>query len=1342
MRKTVLVADDDLAFRTAMADGLRAAGYDVAVAGNGLETIRQVRLAPPHFLLLDLIMPKLDGIRACRVLKRHPQHRNIPVIILTALGPDGLKHLEELEADACVAKRQADVTVAEVLETLERLGSAGPRPLPPADTLQGLAPRRIVSELLAERRHTETLLETLGEGIVEVDEQGQVVFANPAGLEIVGRTEDEILGTPGADLLGPANGAMLREGLRRLRQAENPRPLHLTLSHGHRTVGATLTALGRAGAPAGALLVLSDLTGQTQRTRSLHAVAAVSRHILGTLDLGAVFREIVTRTAELLETERCGLFRAEAVENGYRVRCIQHRGLSDRHARDFTCAAGEGVIGKAVEERRAVATRHLLEDPDLRIPAALRKVALEEGFEAVLAVPILLPDEAFGALTVFRAAGHHFTAEEVELVTSLADAAAIAIVNARLHEDAERRAREATVLAEVGRALSESLDASHVLETIVRGVQRMMGVPFAGIMGLDEGRQELAYLRVVGTTPERMARVRLRVGEGIAGQALALGVPAQSRTLPDNPRLSGRGLAEAEGFRSLLSAPLLARGRPLGVINVFRRDEHEFTPAELRLLARFADQAAVALENARLYGQARDTLDFLQSIAANSADAIVTTDVKGSCTYASPGIQGLFGYRPEEILGQPVAAYYRGGPDEARAVMRRLRQEGRIRSYETAFRAKDGRWVDVSMSVSLLRDRGGAIAGTLGVNRDITERKRAEAALGESEERYRSFFENSIDAVLLTVPDGGILAANPEACRLFGQTEAEICAAGRTGLVDPADPRLPVALAERARTGRFRGELTFRRKDGSTFPGEVSTAIFRDRDGHERTSMAIRDITERKRAEGDLRKFLHAVEQSPSSIVITDTTGRIEYVNPKFTHVTGYAFDEVIGKTPRILKSGETAPEEYVRLWEAITAGREWRGEFHNRKKDGTLFWESASISPITTGEGVITHFVAVKEDITERKRAQEQLRQSEKLATMGELLAGVAHELNNPLSIVMGQATLLGMTAPEGPTADRAKRIIEAAERCARIVKNFLALARQRPPERRKVWLNQIVQEAVELLGYQLRVENIGVELDLAPNLPVLWADAHQLHQVLVNLVTNAHHAMRSTPPPRRLAITTRFDPARQRVAVDVADTGPGIPSEFQARIFEPFFTTKPPGQGTGLGLSLCQGIIEGHGGVMGVEVRPGWGAVIRVELPVEGPPAATGSNEAGGGCDHIQGKAILVVDDEPLITELLAEILVRDGHTVAAAANGAEGLQKLQERAFDLILSDIKMPDLDGPGMYREVSRRHPELGARFIFLTGDRLSPETREFLEQTKAPNLSKPFSLDDVRRVILQALAPE
>ena len=143
MRKTVLVADDDLAFRTAMADGLRAAGYDVAVAGNGLETIRQVRLAPPHFLLLDLIMPKLDGIRACRVLKRHPQHRNIPVIILTALGPDGLKHLEELEADACVAKRQADVTVAEVLETLERLGSAGPRPLPPADTLQGLAPRRI-----------------------------------------------------------------------------------------------------------------------------------------------------------------------------------------------------------------------------------------------------------------------------------------------------------------------------------------------------------------------------------------------------------------------------------------------------------------------------------------------------------------------------------------------------------------------------------------------------------------------------------------------------------------------------------------------------------------------------------------------------------------------------------------------------------------------------------------------------------------------------------------------------------------------------------------------------------------------------------------------------------------------------------------------------------------------------------------------------------------------------------------------------------------------------------------------------------------------------------------------
>jgi len=373
------------------------------------------------------------------------------------------------------------------------------------------------------------------------------------------------------------------------------------------------------------------------------------------------------------------------------------------------------------------------------------------------------------------------------------------------------------------------------------------------------------------------------------------------------------------------------------------------------------------------------------------------------------------------------------------------------------------------------------------------------------------------------------------------------------------------------------------------------------------------------------------------------------------------------------------------------------------------------------------------------RRRAEEQLRQSEKLATMGELLAGVAHELNNPLAVVVGYASLFSDAIADGPVANRAAKLAEAAARCARVVKNFLALARQYPPERQEVRLNQVAEETVELLAYPLRVDDVEVRLDLGENLPILWADAHQLQQVLVNLITNAHHAMRGTPPPRRLTLATRTDPAQARVTVEVADTGPGIPPEIRGRIFEPFFTTKPPGQGTGLGLSICQGIIENHGGSIRVESEPGQGATFVVELPIESPSAAGSSASTAEALPLVRGQTVLVVDDEPEVAAVLSEMLSLDAHQVDVAANGDEALARLQERAYDVILTDVRMPKLDGPGFYREVERRYPHLIRRFAFLTGDMLSLDTRDFLKRTRAPHLSKPFVLNEVRQVVRKLL---
>jgi CheY-like chemotaxis protein len=273
------------------------------------------------------------------------------------------------------------------------------------------------------------------------------------------------------------------------------------------------------------------------------------------------------------------------------------------------------------------------------------------------------------------------------------------------------------------------------------------------------------------------------------------------------------------------------------------------------------------------------------------------------------------------------------------------------------------------------------------------------------------------------------------------------------------------------------------------------------------------------------------------------------------------------------------------------------------------------------------------------------------------------------------------------------------------------------------------------------LRVDNIDVQRHLDPALPPLRADPHQLHQVVVNLVTNAYQAVRQTGGPHRLTIMTRPDPAQSRVVLEVADTGPGMTPEVLARIFEPFFTTKPSGEGTGLGLPLCQGIIESHGGIITVESQPGHGTVFRVTLPTEPAPVSASPASETEALPPIdgQGKAILVVDDEDGIAKALAYLLRRDGHHVDTAANGRLALAKLQKQAYDLIVCDLRMPELDGPGLYQEVAAWTPHLLARFIFLTGDMMSPETETFLKRAKVPRLNKPFRAMEVRRVVRQAL---
>jgi len=281
-------------------------------------------------------------------------------------------------------------------------------------------------------------------------------------------------------------------------------------------------------------------------------------------------------------------------------------------------------------------------------------------------------------------------------------------------------------------------------------------------------------------------------------------------------------------------------------------------------------------------------------------------------------------------------------------------------------------------------------------------------------------------------------------------------------------------------------------------------------------------------------------------------------------------------------------------------------------------------------------------------------------------------------------------------------------------------------------------VKETLALVAYQLEIDEITVDVALPSELPPVWADPHQLHQVLLNLVTNARHALRTTAPPRRLSIALRHDAQTRQVVLEVADSGPGVAPELRAFVFRPFFTTKSPEEGTGLGLALCHDIVAAHGGAIRVDSAPGGGALFVVELPLDRPEEVVAPAAPAAAHPPRQGR-VLVVDDDSELANVLAAALRAVGHEVEIAANGVDALAALERGRFDVVLSDVRMPKLDGPGLYREIQQRHPDLVDRVVFVTGDILGRETAAFLEHTRAAHLTKPFDIKQVRRVVSEVL---
>jgi len=369
---------------------------------------------------------------------------------------------------------------------------------------------------------------------------------------------------------------------------------------------------------------------------------------------------------------------------------------------------------------------------------------------------------------------------------------------------------------------------------------------------------------------------------------------------------------------------------------------------------------------------------------------------------------------------------------------------------------------------------------------------------------------------------------------------------------------------------------------------------------------------------------------------------------------------------------------------------------------------------------------------------AMEQLLQAEKMTALGELVAGVAHEVNNPLASIMGY-NQLALTQDLPPKVRRYLEIAcSEADRAGRIVRNLLTFARQQPPEKKYLGLNGIIEKTLELKAYHFRTSQIEVEKDLAADLPMTMLDFHQIQQVFLNLLNNAEQAILEAGREGTICILTRR--VGDRIEVHITDSGPGIPTEIQNRIFEPFFTTKKEGKGTGLGLSLCYGIVQEHGGSIRVKSRVGQGATFIIDLPVIREESDAGEEAATVAVTRTSGVLrILVIDDEPNVQSILVEVLATMGHKTDTASDVPEALRKIATDGHDLIITDMKMPHGTGEDIYRAVVQGSPCLARRIIFTTGDGASVETRRFIEETRNEVLLKPWSIQEIEQAIARAV---
>lgn len=724
--------------------------------------------------------------------------------------------------------------------------------------------------------------------------------------------------------------------------------------------------------------------------------------------------------------------------------------------------------------------------------------------------------------------------------------------------------------------------------------------------------------------------------------------------------------------------------------------------------------------------------------------------------FVSASCERVFGYTSEEALETKLTDWLT--PEWRPVVVASLQQmlEEKLPNFtlECEIYRRDGATIWCEIQVSIWKDE---IAGSVmiaGSSRDISDRKLVESSLLESEKRFSQVAALTGEWVWEVDKDGLFLYCSSAVFGILGYFPEEMvgqmywCVLGE-------DPEEQMSLTDvRNAFGsrrEFKGLVTTQIcKDGRRVIIESRGFPFTNTKGEFAGYRGInRDITEVVRATESRELLAAVVEHGADSVVVTDTKGEIKYVNPAFTKVSGYTSEEAVGTNPRVLKSGLHDDSFYKGLWESVTAGKVWTGHFINRKKDGSLFEEDATISPMIDPNGKITNYVAVKRDVTKEVALQNKLAQSQKMEAIGTLAGGIAHDFNNIIFAITGYAELaLDSVQPESGTARNIEYILEASGRAAEMVKQILTFSRKSATELIPVDLGPLIKEGVKFLRATIP-STIEIQQRIDPGPARVIANPTQIHQVLMNLCANASYSMRETKGVLSIELKQVYldsdfcgrnslESPGNYIRLTVSDTGHGIPDDIMQRIFEPYFTTKEVDEGTGMGLAVAHGIVKCHHGAMTVKSEPGVGSTFQVFFPViqaEALPEKVASeSEVSEGTERV-----LLVEDEEIILDMEKAILEFLGYSVVETTDPQKALKIFESdpMAFDLIISDLTMPRMTGIELIENILRIRNNFPA--ILCTGYGHKLTEKQIRESGVKAVINKPLRKKEMARTIRNVL---